>query len=84
MQRSVRPSEVDATGIFAIEEIISDFKRHGATVLLAEVRPNVRYKLERSGVIAHAGAENVLDTLELALQRAEQLQLVSHAPADGP
>jgi sulfate permease, SulP family len=75
---------VDATGIFAIEEIISDFKRHGATVLLAEVRSNVRYKLERSGVIAHAGAENVLDTLELALLRAEQLQLVSHAPADGP
>jgi sulfate permease, SulP family len=64
---------VDATGIFAIEEIISDFKRHGATVLLAEVRPNVRYKLERGGVIAHAGAENVLDTLELALLRAKQI-----------
>ena len=43
-------------------------------VLLAEVRPNVRHKLERSGVIAHAGAENVLDTLELALLRAEQLR----------
>ena len=64
---------VDATGIFAIEEIISDFKRHGATVLLAEVRANVRYKLERGGVIAHAGAENVLDTLELALLRAKQI-----------
>jgi SulP family sulfate permease len=64
---------VDATGIFAIEEIISDFKRHDATVLLAEVRPNVRYKLERGGVIAHAGTENVLDTLELALLRAQQI-----------
>jgi sulfate permease, SulP family len=75
---------VDATGIFTIEEIIADFKRHGATVLLAEVRPNVRYKLERSGTIAHAGAENVLDSLELALLRAKQLQPVSHAAADGP
>jgi len=65
---------VDATGIFAIEEIISDFKRHGATVLLAEVRPNVRYKLERSGVIAHAGEDNVIDTLESALLRANRLQ----------
>jgi sulfate permease, SulP family len=65
---------VDATGIFAIEEIISDFKRHGATVLLVEVRSNVRYKLERSGVIAHAGEDNVIDTLELALLRAKQLQ----------
>jgi SulP family sulfate permease len=65
---------VDATGIFAIEEIISDFKRHGATVLLVEVRPNVRFKLERSGVIAHAGEENVIDTFELALLRAHRLQ----------
>src|ERR1700722_10053691 len=73
---------VDATGIFAIEEIIADFKRHGATVLLAEVRPNVRYKLERSGTIAHAGAENVLETFELALLRAKQLQPDSQAPAD--
>ena len=65
---------VDATGIFAIEEIISDFKRHGATVLLVEVRSNVRFKLERSGVIAHAGEDNVIDTLDLALLRAKQLQ----------
>jgi SulP family sulfate permease len=65
---------VDATGIFAIEEIVSDFKRHGAAVLLAEVRSNVRYKLERGGVIAHVGAENVLDTFEMALARARELQ----------
>ena len=65
---------VDATGIFAIEEIISDFKRHGATVLLVELRSNVRYKLERGGVIAHAGADNVIDTLEQALLRAKELQ----------
>jgi SulP family sulfate permease len=65
---------VDATGIFAIEEIVSDFKRHGAVVLLAEVRSNVRYKLERGGVIAHVGAENVIDTFELALARARELQ----------
>jgi SulP family sulfate permease len=65
---------VDATGIFAIEEIITDFKRHGATVLLAEVRPNVRYKLERGGVIAHTGQDNVTETLEQALLRAKQLQ----------
>ncbi len=65
---------VDATGIFAIEEIVSDFKRHGAVVLLVEVRPNVRYKLERGGVIAHIKAENVIDTFELGLARARELQ----------
>jgi SulP family sulfate permease len=65
---------VDATGIFAIEEIITDFKRHGATVLLVELRPNVRYKLERSGVIAHVGQDNVIDTLEQAVLYAKGLQ----------
>jgi SulP family sulfate permease len=57
---------VDATGILAIEEIISDFRRHGAAVLLAELRPNVRYKLERAGILDHLGAENLADTLEQA------------------
>ena len=65
---------VDATGIFAIEEIITDFRRHGAAVLLVEVRPNVRYKLERGGVIAHVGPENLIDTLERALLRANNLR----------
>jgi SulP family sulfate permease len=65
---------VDATGIFAIEEIITDFKRHGATVLLVELRSNVRYKLERGGVVSHVGEENVIDSLEQALLRANDLQ----------
>jgi SulP family sulfate permease len=68
---------VDATGIFAIEEIITDFKRHGAAVLLVEVRPNVRYKLERGGVIAHVGRDNVIDTLEEALRRAKELRAIA-------
>src|ERR1700719_4604373 len=48
---------IDATGINALEEMVGDFKRHGASVLLVELRPNVRYKLERAGVIAQIGEE---------------------------
>jgi SulP family sulfate permease len=65
---------VDATGIFAIEEIITDFRRHGADVFLVEVRPNVRYKLERGGVITHIGPDNVLDTLEQALLHMKKIR----------
>jgi sulfate permease, SulP family len=65
---------VDATGMSAIEEIIEEFRRHGAAVLLAELRPNVRYKLERSGIIEQLGAANVLGSLEEALTRARHLQ----------
>jgi SulP family sulfate permease len=62
---------IDATGINAIEEMIADFKRHGASVLLVELRSNVRYKLGRAGVIARVGEENVIDTLERALERTK-------------
>ncbi|MDP9014146.1 MAG: SulP family inorganic anion transporter [Pseudomonadota bacterium] len=72
---------IDATGIDAIEEMVSDFKRHGASVLLVELRPNVRYKLGRSGVIARAGEENVIDTLEHALELTRKSKAVGPAAA---
>jgi SulP family sulfate permease len=64
---------VDATGILALEEIVADFKHRGAAVLFSEVRPNVLYKLERSGLIDMVGKENVLETLNDAMTRAEWL-----------
>jgi MFS superfamily sulfate permease-like transporter len=63
---------VDATGIFALEQILADFKRHGAAVLFTEVRPNVFHKLERSGLIDLIGRENVFESLSDAPARAEQ------------
>ena len=64
---------VDATGISAIEAIISDFLKHDATVLLSEVRPNVRLKLERAGLVRTLGADNLTATLALALERAQAI-----------
>jgi len=74
---------VDATGIFAIEEIVTDFQKNGASVVLAEVRPNVLQKFVRGGVIEHVGAENVVDSLELALKRAEELHKPAHESMPG-
>jgi sulfate permease, SulP family len=68
---------VDATGIFALEEILADFKRNGAAVLFTEVRPNVLYKLERGGLIDLIGKENVFESLSEALARAEQSRTAS-------
>ena len=65
---------LDATGIIALEQLVNDFKRHGAAGLLGELRPNVRSKLERGGVIALVGEEHVLDTLDQALQVANQMR----------
>jgi SulP family sulfate permease len=71
---------MDATGIDAVEEIIQDFKRHGSTVLLVELRPNVRYKLQRGGVIAELGEGHVIDTLENALQLVNRVKSSAAAP----
>jgi SulP family sulfate permease len=69
--RLVHMPFLDATGISAIEEIITDFLKHGATVVLAEARPNVLRKLERAGLLRRLGAENVAETLPAALIRAK-------------
>ena len=70
---------IDATAIFAIEEIIEDFRRRGTTVLLVELRQNVRYKLERAGVVDALGAKNILDTLDEALLRTRDGTISSAA-----
>ncbi len=62
---------VDATGIFALEEMVHSFQRHGVTVLLCELRANVRLKLERAEVIS-SGVQ-VYDTLEQARAAAAAL-----------
>jgi SulP family sulfate permease len=74
---------MDATGINAIKEMVADFTRHGAAVMLVELKPNVRYKLERAGVIAQIGAEHVIDTLEQALQITRQTGYTAAAPPPG-
>ncbi len=70
---------IDTTGMLALEEIIADFSRHGAPVLLTEVRPTVRRKLQRSGVLDRLGADNIYDTLDAALARARASLLTPHA-----
>jgi SulP family sulfate permease len=65
---------VDTTGILAIEEIVADFLKQGARVLLSEVRPNVRHKLDRAGLSHRIGAENICETYPLAIERAYALK----------
>jgi len=74
--RMSRVPFVDATGISAIDEIITDFLKHDATVLLSEVRPNVLHKLQRAGLVRRLGAGNLTGTLALALERVKAIDTV--------
>lgn len=55
---------VDATGLQTLSEMIDDFHRRKTRLVLCEVRPNVREKLERSKVIEKIGEDGVFETLE--------------------
>jgi sulfate permease, SulP family len=67
---------VDVTGISALDQIITDFLKHDATVLLSEVRPNVLHKLKRAGLVRRLGADNLTATLALALERVKAIDTV--------
>src|SRR3984885_2532337 len=67
---------MDVTGISALDQIITDFLKHDATVLLSEVRTNVLRKLERAGLIRRLGADNLTATLALALERVKAIDTV--------
>ena len=67
---------VDATGISALDQIITDFLKHDATVLLSEVRPNVLHKLKRAGLVRRLGADNLTATLTLALEGVKTIDTV--------
>jgi SulP family sulfate permease len=54
---------MDTTGLRSLDGIVADFQRTGTRVVLCELRPNVREKLERAGLTARLGANNVIDRL---------------------
>ena len=76
---------VDATGIFAIEEIISDFKRHGATVLLAPehglgaVRAHVMIKVGPKEARAVTGALRAIAQVRVLHSVSGEVDLIAVA-----
>jgi len=54
---------VDATGMHAIEKIIDGFQRQGTRVILCKLRPNVLARLDRAGILARVGRDNVIEEL---------------------
>ncbi len=58
---------MDATGTHTLSEIIERFHRRGIRVLLVEIQEQLERALERAGVIALAGRDNVFPDLTSAL-----------------
>jgi len=64
---------IDATGLNALEHLMSNCGRHNTTLLLSGVRGELRQALVRYGFIKKVGEENTLSHIDKALKRAEEI-----------
>lgn len=72
--RMRKVSFIDATGLHNLEIFISASLESGHKVILSGVNETVYRSLNRSGIVAMVGKENVLDHIHKALNRANELQ----------
>jgi len=64
---------LDATGLYALEQLADRLKKSGRTLLLCGAREQPRHLLERAEFVEHVGSENILPHVAAALERAEQI-----------
>ncbi len=69
-------SNIDSSGVIALEEIYNDLKNRGCTLLLSGMRDSVRKILKRSGVLAQIGETHCFETTQAAIEAGiEKLKL---------
>jgi SulP family sulfate permease len=56
---------MDGTGLGTLTGIIERFQKRKVRVVLCDVQPNVRLKLQRAGIVELLGQENLLQESQL-------------------
>lgn len=64
---------VDATGMFALEEMCRRSRKNGTQVILSGVNDYVRENLMRAEIHTIIGEENIVDHIDKALKRAREI-----------
>ena len=64
---------LDATAIITIEDIITKFRRKGIEVILVGLHSQPRHSLKRSGVLRDFPPENIVEDMEEAGRRADEI-----------
>ena len=72
--RMRRVNFIDATGVHNLEIFIDAALKEGQIIILSGVNADVREALEQAGIVDKVGRDNVLDHIQKALARAEELQ----------
>ena len=71
--RMRKVSFIDSTGIHNLEIFIESARQNGQHIILSGVNKRVYNAIERVGLVNKIGQENVLDHIDKALARAEEL-----------
>ncbi len=71
--RMRRVPAIDATGIHMLEKFIHDSGRDGIHVLLSGVHKQPLFALEKAGLLAQVGEENIAENIDVALRRADDV-----------
>jgi sulfate permease, SulP family len=61
---------IDATGLQVLEDVLARTRREGGTLLLTGVAEQPLRAMEQAGLLDKLGRENVLDNIDVALERA--------------
>lgn len=64
---------IDATALQTLDEVVSDLRRRGVTVMLSGANPAVAVKLERAGIIDAIGRANFFTDFAAAIARTHEL-----------
>jgi SulP family sulfate permease len=64
---------IDATGVQVLEDVLERTRREGGTLLLTGLAEQPLRVLEQTGLLAKLGKENVLENIDVALERARGL-----------
>lgn len=74
---------MDETGLRAFDGIVTRLRKHHQEVILAHVPPATLARLDRFGIVARVGADNVVPHLAGAVERARATMDQAAAPAAG-
>jgi SulP family sulfate permease len=64
---------IDATGIYRLKEVIRKFDGQNTAIILSGINVQVLADLERSDIYSVLSKENLVDSIEKALERAAQI-----------
>lgn len=75
---------MDITGLQTLEEVAQNLKKRRVQVILCEANERVKAKIEKAGLLATIGSENLLDDFTSTVARCEELLKGGELATQGP